>query len=446
MQSHSAEASLVAPPAAAAVRVGRGVIYLLTLAYVLNMLDRQVITILVEPMKHDLKLADWQVGAVSGLAFALLYTTAGIPLARFADKGNRVWMIAASLAVWSVFTMACGATRGFGQMLGARIGVGVGEAGCTPAAHSFISDYIPRERRGSALATYSLGTPLGALLGLAIGGLLLGALGWRGVFVAAGLPGVILALVVVAVLRDPRHAAAHAQSGLATPSRPPLSLVLRTLARKRAFCCICLASGAAAFAYFGQSAFLGSLYLRTHAEALKAIATSFGMAPASLLGIVLGVLVGVCGCVGTVLGGLLADRMLRFGLVAYARLPVATLMAAMPFFALAVLVDNLVLSFVLLGAGFTIFSLTYASSYAAVQTLAEPRMRAMASAIQLFVTNAVGLAFGPLFVGWLSDHLLAPLGPVHGLRVAMAAATGPLLIASLLFWLAGRTIVADEAI
>jgi MFS family permease len=424
----------------------RWVIYLLTLVYVFNMLDRQIITILVEPMKQDLKLADWQIGAVSGLAFALLYTTAGIPLARIADKGNRVWMIATSLAVWSTFTMLCGAARNFGEMLAARIGVGVGEAGCTPAAHSFISDYVPPERRASALATYSLGTPLGALAGLGAGGILLTALGWRWVFVLAGLPGIALAVFVVMVLRDPRHDALKRLGQTAAPALLPLGVVLRTLRRKRSFWCVSFASATAGFGYFGQTAFMGSLYLRTHSVVLNQLAADYGMQPASFLGLMLAVLVGVCGSVGTIVGGVIADRAFRFGIIAYPRIGMMSLFCCMPFLACAAMVDNMLLSFALFGGGFTIFAFSYASAYSAVQTLAGPRMRAMASAIQIFIINAIGLAFGPLFTGALSDLLTPVLGPSANLRAAMAVTTAAYLISAFLFWLAARTIVEDEKI
>ena len=176
-------------------RMPYGALFLLMTVYAFNMLDRQIVTILVEPMKADLNLADWQIGMISGLAFALFYTLLGIPLARIADRGNRVGMIAIALFVWSGFTAVCGLARNFTELLLARIGVGVGEAGCTPAAHSLITDYVPRERRGRALALYSLGVPVGSLAGLVLGGILLATLGWRAAFLIAGLPGILLAVI-----------------------------------------------------------------------------------------------------------------------------------------------------------------------------------------------------------------------------------------------------------
>ena len=174
-------------------------------AYILSFLDRQVVSILAEPIKKDLGLADWQLGMLTGLAFALFYTTLGIPIARLAERFSRPWIIAASMALWSGFTVLSGRAQTFPQMLIARMGVGFGEAGCNPCAHSLIADYTPKEKRASALATYSLGIPIGTLLGLVMGGLIADAYGWRTAFFVAGAPGLVLALVAGLFLKEPRQ-------------------------------------------------------------------------------------------------------------------------------------------------------------------------------------------------------------------------------------------------
>ena len=171
------------PPLAAPKR--RYALTVLLVIYILNFLDRQVVNILAEPIKLELGLADWQVGVLTGLAFALFYTFLGLPIARLAERGNRVKIISVAVAIWSLFTMACGLATNFVQLLLARIGVGVGEAGCTPPAHSLISDYAPKEKRASALAFYSLGIPLGSLAGMALGGLIADAYGWRAAFLGS---------------------------------------------------------------------------------------------------------------------------------------------------------------------------------------------------------------------------------------------------------------------
>ena len=189
----SAEPS--APPATPAVSAApysasytRYAMFLLLGIYIVNFLDRAVVNILAEPIKNDLGLADWQLGLMSGLAFAIFYTVLGIPIARMAERKNRPIIIGTAVAVWSGFTALSGMAQNFAQLVLFRIGVGVGEAGCTPPAHSLIADYVPKEKRASALAFYSMGTPLGGLLGLVMGGLIADAYGWRVAFFVAGAP------------------------------------------------------------------------------------------------------------------------------------------------------------------------------------------------------------------------------------------------------------------
>ncbi|MGL4543373.1 MAG: MFS transporter, partial [Polymorphobacter sp.] len=192
------------------VNSARVLLWILLIVYVFNFIDRQIVNILAESIKNDLGLSDTQLGLMTGLAFALLYTILGVPIARYADKPhtNRVGLITLSLVLWSAMTALCGLAQNFGQLLAARVGVGIGEAGCTPAAHSLISDAVPREKRASAIAFYGLGIPLGALLGMVIGGFLDDAFGWRMAFLAVGLPGIALGALVWLVLRDPRSSAA----------------------------------------------------------------------------------------------------------------------------------------------------------------------------------------------------------------------------------------------
>ena len=188
----------------------RYAMFLLLGIYIVNFLDRSVVNILAEPIKQELHLADWQLGMMSGLAFALFYTVLGIPIARLAERSNRPIIIGTATAVWSGFTMLSGTASSFIQLIAYRIGVGVGEAGCTPPAHSLIADYVPKERRASALAFYSMGTPLGGLLGLVMGGLVADAYGWRAAFLVAGLPGIVFALLTWFTLKEPRKAAISA--------------------------------------------------------------------------------------------------------------------------------------------------------------------------------------------------------------------------------------------
>ena len=419
-----------------------GIMLMMMLIYTLNFFDRQILTILVEPIKADLLLSDGQIGAITGLAFALLYTAAGMPLAWLADRTNRVRLISVALAAWSVFTIACGFTRSFGQMLLTRVGVGVGEAGCTPAAHSLITEYVPRERRALALAMYQMGVPLGSLTGLAVGGLLVSTLGWRWAFFLAGAPGLLLAAIVPLVMHEPRRL--RASTTAAAADAIPLKIGLATLWRRKSFVWVCIGSGFSAFAFYGLSAFSGSLYLRTHAVELAGMAADAGMAPTALLGIVLGLIVGIMGGLGTFAGGFLADRIARGNIVNYVLFCAVALTLAAPLFAGAALAGSLVASFALFGGALFCQTLSYGPVYAAIQTVAEPRMRGMAVALQLLAVNLIGLALGPLFVGMTSDHLTATLGPVHGLRTAIGLVAVPMLLAGLMFGHATRLVRRED--
>ena len=205
----------------------RYAIGLLFFVYVFNFIDRQIVTILAEPIKQDLGLADWQLGLMTGTAFAVFYCTLGIPIARYAERGNRPWIIGLSLAAWSGFTALCGLAQNFWQLVAARIGVGVGEAGCTPPAHSLIADYTPREKRASAMALYSMGNPVGALIGVVVGGLVADAYGWRTAFRLVGAPGVVFAVIVIATLFEPRAKMAAAAARASIPPPPENQLLGR---------------------------------------------------------------------------------------------------------------------------------------------------------------------------------------------------------------------------
>ncbi|MCH8685603.1 spinster family MFS transporter [Pedomonas mirosovicensis] len=283
-------------------------LWLLLFIYTLNFLDRTIINILAEPIKNELGLRDWQIGMMSGLAFALFYTVLGIPIARLAERRNRPLIIAASLAVWSGFSALCGLAQGFGQLVLARIGVGIGEAGCTPAAHSLIAETTPREKRASSLAFYSLGIPLGSLAGMAFGGFVADAFGWRMAFVLAGAPGLLLALVAALSLREPRKYQAALTDA---PGQDAISFraAMAELAGKRSFWWMAMGAALTAFLSYGNGAFLGSFFFRVHgpqlAELAEGLARAAGVSlgPAGVLGPALGLLIGVAGGLGTYMGG-----------------------------------------------------------------------------------------------------------------------------------------------
>ena len=434
---------LESPPVAWSDRYRRYALGLLMLIYALNMLDRQIITILAEPMKAELNLADWQIGAVSGLAFALFYSAVGLPMARFADQGDRVRLIAISLAVWSAFTAVCGLARTFPQLILARIGVGVGEAGCTPAAHSLITEFTPRAKLASALAFYSLGIPLGSLLGLAIGGLLVDAMGWRAAFILAGLPGVGVAVIAALTLREPRRL----RPRLARASGQTLSLAaaLAELRQKPAFWLIALAAALTSFSYYGQSAFFGSVFLRNHGPVLTRLGAELGLGPAGLAGLALGLAIGVSAGAGTLIGGKLADRAARGGVSGYAKQPMVVLLASTPFLGVTPFAPSFPLALAALTIGVFLHAMAYGPTFASVQVLAPPRVRATASAILFFMTSLIGLGLGPLAVGLVSDLLRASLGPAQSLNIACAGASITMIASVVCFGFAAKQMSGETS-
>ncbi|MBP7704656.1 MAG: MFS transporter [Caulobacter sp.] len=408
--------------------------------YTLNFLDRQVVNILAEPIKQDLGLKDWQLGALTGLAFAVFYTFLGIPIARLADRANRPMIIAGALAIWSAFTVACGLAGNFVHLLLARIGVGVGEAGCSPPSHSLITDYTPKEKRASALAFYSMGIPLGSLAGMALGGLVADAHGWRIAFFVAGAPGILLAVIAALTLKEPRKALAAAQARQATAGSS-FGEAMKELGTKRSFWLLAFACSLVSFIGYGHLAFYGSFFFRNHGAQLAELAGNMGgLGPAGFLGTALGLIIGVFGAFGTWLGGQIADRAAKRDIRAYVSVPAVAGLLSFPFFISAMLSGSAALALALLALPVLLGSLWYGPVFAAVQSLVRPQTRATAAAVLLFVINLIGLGLGPLLVGLLSDYLTVSMGEGEGVRWALILSSTVGIIASLLFWLARKTI------
>lgn len=404
--------------------------------YTLSFVDRQIINILAEPIKQELRLADWQLGALTGLAFAILYTGLGVPIARLADRHDRVRIITIALVVWSLFTAVSAFARNFIELALARVGVGAGEAGCNPAAHSLITDIVPKAKRASALAFYALGIPIGSFAGLAIGGIIADQYGWRAALLVAGIPGIMLALVFVAIVRDPRS-----QTDAASDDRPTLRHAMTRLGGSRAYWLISFGSAAMALISYGQLGFMGSFFLRIHGTELAAIAadvsrvTGVTTGPMTIVGVGLASVIGVAGVFGTILGGRLADRGARADAAAYARVPAIAALISVPLYVVAFGAGSAVLAMGLLVLPKMLAAIWYGPVFAATQSLVAPRERATAAAVQMFITNLIGLGFGPLLVGMMSDFFAGPLGfgSAEGVRAALMATAGAALAAGLLF-------------
>lgn len=410
----------------------RVMLWTLFVVYTLNFLDRQVVAILAEPIKHDLNLSDTQIGLMTGLAFALFYTVLGIPIARYADSPatSRVGLISISLAIWSAMTLVSGLAQNFAQLLLARIGVGVGEAGCTPAAHSLISDAVPSEKRASAIAFYGLGIPVGSLLGLIVGGVLNDAFGWRVAFMAVGVPGLLLALILGFIIKEPRHLAFT--NAIAQAPRSPLSAIeaLREVFGSRTFVLLAVAASVTAFLGYGKGVWTVILFIRSH-----------GLS-AGQTGLLLGVVIGLAGVIGTWLGGALADR---FGKVDKRHIltgPAIGMMVAAPVLFAGYSVADWRLAIGLLVVPTMLNAAYYGPTYACVQGLVRPEARAMASAVMLFAQNLIGLGLGPLLFGMMSDAF-RPMAGAESVRWVLYGAAWLGLIPSFFFWRASLRLRTD---
>lgn len=436
----------IASDVAISPRYRRYALTLLFLVYTLNFVDRQIVNILAELIKHELNLADWQLGSLTGLSFALFYATLALPIARLAERGNRVNIISLSAIVWSAFTVLCGMAQNFAQLFLARVGVGVGEAGCTPASQSLISDYVPRETRATAMAILSLGIPAGSLIGMAVGGLVADSFGWRASFALVGVPGVLLGILAYFTLPEPRLSPGVA---LTNGDAPTFTEALAEIAKKPTYLWFTVAMASMSFATYGHLAFQSSYFLRNHADGLNAMAvqlanvTGINLGATGFLGVTLGLAIGLFGGAGTWLGGRLTDHAARKDVRAYATIPAISALC-LPFSILVTYISsNTILVLSLIGLPMLLQSLYYGPLFATIQGLVRPRTRATASAILLFFANLVGLGLGPLCVGVISDLLSPSLGSGDAIRWALIIASFAYFLAMGAFVAARKTIKQD---
>ena len=431
-------ATAVQAPSLAPERVNseRLLLWTLLFVYIFNFLDRQIVTILAEPIKQELGLSDTQLGLLTGLAFALFYATLGIPIARYADRptSNRVGLISAALVVWSGMTAICGLAQNFTQLLLARVGVGVGEAGCTPAAHSLISDAVPISRRASAIAFYGLGIPIGSLLGLIIGGFLADTVGWRRAFMVVGAPGLLLAAFVWFALRDPRFGSvATALRATAAPvAQMSAREALKEIFSSRAFLYLSLAGGFVAFLGYGKAVWAVIFFIRTH-----------GLSPGET-GLALGGVLGIAGLLGTWSGGWLADRFGRVNRRHMLTAPAIGKAVAAPILFMAYSADDWRVALGLLVVPTFLNALYYGPTYALAQQLVSPQARATATAVMMFAQNLIGLGLGPLFFGMMSDYFRQLAGD-ECVRGVLFGAAWLGLVPAFFFWRASLRLNTELA-
>lgn len=447
MTAHTEAGSEASSAAQAPPKVSSGyrryALALLLFIYVLNFLDRQIVNILAEPIRNELGLRDWQIGMMTGLSFAIFYTFLGIPIARVAERGNRPIIISIAVIVWSGFTALCGLAQNFVHLILARIGVGVGEAGCTPPAHSLISDYTPREQRASALALYSMGGPIGTLLGMALGGVIADLWGWRAAFLVAAAPGLLAGVVAALTLVEPRKYLPPPKAD--APKAPTIRDAAIELRNCPTFWLFCFSGAIQGFIAYGHSSFLGSFFFRNHGEELGALGANFGLQTAGFLGISIGLIMGVSGIVGAFVGGQLGDKLGAKDPRGLATLCAVANFLAVPTYIAAMLVTSAPLALALLVLPTVLYGLSYGPLYAVLQSVVQPRTRATATAIFLFMTNLVGLGLGPLLVGLMSDYFAEGLGlgAAEGIRWAQVICTLVGIYGAYLYWRARKHIATD---
>jgi MFS family permease len=409
-------------------------VLLVVLAF--NCVDRVALGMVLQSIKHDLALSDTQLGFLTGIAFALFYSVMGIPLARRADRGNRITLISVTTAMWSVAVVLCGLAGSFLQLLLIRIGVAIGEAGCMPTANSLIADYFSRPERPRAVARYLLGGPLSLVLGYCLAGWINQYYGWRSVFVILGLPGIGLALLVRLTLKEPRLAqpllksTGHAENTPSSDSQPTFADVGRTLWHNKTFRHLSLSYSVTAFFGYGMTQWQPAFFIR-----------SYGLGTAEL-GVWFAAIYGLAGSLGMYWGGELASRYAPNKEQLQLKVMAAAYVAAGAVSASVYLAPNRYLAFSLMAVSVIASGVCAGPLFAAIQTLVPERMRAQSIALIFLFANLVGMGLGPLAVGAISDVLRSVTGE-ESLRYSLLVLCPGYLWSAWHVWRAGQTVAGD---
>lgn len=401
----------------------------LTMVYSFNFIDRQLLAILQESIKADLGLKDAHLGLLTGFAFAAFYVTAGIPIARWADRANRRNIVALAVFTWSFMTSISGLAQNFAQLLLARIGVGVGEAGGSPPSHSMISDIFPPQKRATAMGLYSSGVNIGILFGFLLGGWLNEFFGWRVAFVVVGLPGILLAIIVRFTITEPMRGQSEART--ASVTQAPLTEVLYVLWSRHSFRYLSMGAALNAFAGYATANWTASFMIRSH-----------GMTTGEL-GTWLALILGLGGAIGVIAGGYISDKLSKRDKRWYMWMPVLALVVGLPFTAAAFTVDGKYMALACLIIPGIIMNSYLGNVIAMSHGLVGLSMRATASAILFFIINIIGLGLGPWSVGLLSDLLTPSFGGAALGMALLYIVPAIMMMSALLFYAASRNLQRD---
>lgn len=419
-----------APRAVEAPAGGFRVLGLLLLVYVINMIDRHIVSILTVPIQRELLLTNAQMGLLGGFAFVILHTIAGIPIAWLADRYNRTTIIAVCLSVWSLFTGLSGAAANFTQLLCARIGVGIGEAGALPASHSLISDHFPPARRARALAVLSLGAPIGTALGIFFGGWVASTVGWRAAFIVIGLAGLVLAPIFKRVVAEPPRGRRDGYTGANEAVPQSLAASASTVASSPTFWLLATGAGIAAIPSSGLVFWLPTFFQRGFGLDLSQASMFYG----SIM------LVG--GIAGTYGGGWISDRLGARTPAAYGLVPACAFVLAVPICLLALTAPSLMTAWMLFAFWQALAIAWLGPVVAAVQQIFVPNMRALASASFLLVNNIVGAGFGTFVLGFMADSMVGLSGG-DALRRSMQYSLGGYFVGAALLATASVFLARD---
>ncbi|WP_160172112.1 spinster family MFS transporter [Novosphingobium lindaniclasticum] len=396
-------------------------------AYGLNFLDRQLLSILAEPVKADLGLTDTQLGLLSGFAFAIVYTLFGIPVAWMADRGNRVRIVVAACGLWSLFTSVCGLAQNFTHLALARIGVGIGEAGGSPPSYSIIADYFPPERRAGALAIYSLGVPIGTTAGAALGGWIAAEHGWRWAFMAVGALGVVYSGFILLVVREPKRGG----NDKASVKSASFADTAKLFIREPKLTLTAVAASFSSLIGYAMLSWTPALLMRVKGMTLGELASYYSVAS------------GVTAAIGTVLSGYLVDRLGQRDKRMYGFIPAIAFLVAAPFYAAGIYAQSWQMTLLFMTVPFALYASYLPPALAIVQNTVAPSQRSTASAILLFILGIFALGGGPLLIGSISDALLRQ-GHAFPLQFAMYALFPIFFLASLGHAAVARAMAGSE--
>ena len=416
--------ALLTEPQVAAAEDGRSwlVLSVLCFVYVLNFLDRQLLSILAKPIQDSLHVTDGQLGLIGGLYFAFFYCFIAVPVGWFADKTNRVTVLSLACAIWSAATMACGLATTYPQLVVARMTVGFGEAGGVPPSYALITDTFPPGRRGTAFGIYNLGPPIGAALGIAFGASIAAAFDWRYAFITIGIVGLVTSAAVRLMLREP--ARGRFDSGDALAAKSGFAETLRMFFSRRTLVLAALGSGATQFITYGLGNFATLFLMREKGMTLREVAVYYAL------------VAGFGMSAGMVVSGRVIDRLTKRSRAAYATVPALSLLLALPFYVAFVWAPTWRLGLIFLTGAMMLNYFYLSSSVALVQEEVRPDQRVMSGALLLLVMNFIGLGLGPTYVGAASDWFAARGAP-HALQVALYTLTPFYGVAILIFlWLA----------